>query len=64
LCGGFGKTRFLDQIMKLKTDGYYRPQAINLFILTCWTGLSFSEAMAVAWEDIDLVEMTLKVQRA
>jgi integrase len=50
--------------MKLKTDGYYRPQALNLFIFTCWTGLSFSEAMAVAWEDIDLKEMTLRVQRA
>ncbi len=54
----------LKKIEKLKSEFYYRPQAINMFLFTCWTGLSFSEALAVAWEDIDMNEWTLKVQRA
>lgn len=54
----------LAKIEALKDQDYYRPQALNMFIFTCWTGLSFSEAMAVAWEDVDLNDWTIKVQRA
>lgn len=54
----------LNRISDLKAQGYYRPQVINMFLFTCWTGLSFSEALAIAWEDIDLSDWTLKVQRA
>ena len=52
------------KIQDLRAGSYERPQAINMFLFTVWTGLSFSEAMALAWEDIDLRTMTLKVQRA
>ena len=54
----------LAKIEALKDQDYNRPQALNMFIFTCWTGLSFSEAMAVAWEDIDMNDWTIKVQRA
>lgn len=54
----------LDQITNLKEKGYYRPQAINMFLFQCWTGLSFSEQLAVAWEDIDFENWTLNVRRA
>ena len=54
----------LAKIQSLKQAGYARPQAINMFLFTCYTGLSFSEAIALAWEDLDLKTMTLKVQRA
>ena len=54
----------LDQITDLKARGYYRPQAINMFLFQCWTGLSFSEQLAIAWEDINFDSWTLTVRRA
>lgn len=35
-----------------------------MFLFQTWTGLSFSEQMAVAWEDVDIVNWTLTVRRA
>lgn len=54
----------LDRIAELKVKGYYRPQAINMFLFQCWTGLSFSEQLAVAWQDIDFEKWTLSIRRA
>jgi len=54
----------LKAIWKLKNEGFYKPQVVNMFLFTCWTGLSLSEVIALAWEDIDMTEMTIKVQRA
>lgn len=58
------KEKQIKEIEQLRINGYSNPQAINMFLFTCWTGLSLSEAMALAWEDIDLTEMSLKVRRA
>jgi len=54
----------IDQITNLKNAGYPRLQAINMMLFQIWTGLSFSEQMAVCWEDIDMQNWTLTVRRA
>lgn len=41
-----------------------RLQEVNAFVFNCWTGLRPSELIALAWEDIDLTKMRLKVVRA
>ncbi|MBU6952923.1 Arm DNA-binding domain-containing protein [Hahella sp. HN01] len=51
----------LEQLGKL-TD--YRPQDVHLIMFNCWAGLSVSEAIALAWEDVDTTRWTIKVQRA
>lgn len=37
---------------------------INQWIFACWTGLSLSEVLAIAWEDVDFNSWTIKVRRA
>lgn len=54
----------IDKVWKLKEQGYSRPQVINMFLFTCWTGLSVSEVIALSYEDIDLDRMSVKIQRA
>lgn len=54
----------LNKIGELYSKGFEREQALNMFLFTCWTGLSLSEVMALSWEDIDTNSMTIKVQRA
>lgn len=54
----------LTKIGELYSKGYQREQALNMFLFTCWTGLSLSEVMALSWEDVDTDSMTIKVQRA
>ncbi|GGO80094.1 integrase [Marinobacterium nitratireducens] len=51
----------LDRLANILTN---RPMDINMFMFTAWSGLSLSEVMALAWEDIDTETWTLKVQRA
>ena len=41
-----------------------KPQLKNLIMFCSWTGLSVSEYMALAWEDVDLVAGKIKVSRA
>lgn len=53
----------LARVVELKKD-YPRQQFINMFIFTCWTGLRLSEALALAWEDVDLVKWQIRVRRA
>lgn len=41
-----------------------RISEVNAFVFSCWTGLSLSEMLALAWEDIDFNKWQLKVKRA
>lgn len=52
------------RIEKLNLEGYYRPQIIKMFLFTCWTGLRLSEALAIAWEDVDQDTWRVKIRRA
>lgn len=49
---------------RLLENTSHLPQLQNMLKFTMWTGLSKSEVIALAWEDIDLEKMTVKVQRA
>lgn len=40
------------------------PQEINMVLFDCWVGLSISELIALAWEDIDLERWTARIRRA
>lgn len=53
-----------EEIHKLVTT--HTPNQIELygFELACWTGLSVSELLALAWEDIDFEANTIQVKRA
>lgn len=48
-------------ILSQQTD---REQEINLTEFMIWTGPRVSEAMALAWEDVDLVAGTVEIRRA
>lgn len=54
----------LAKLEELRAKGYSRPQLINMHLFTCWTGLRLSEALALAWEDIDLNNYSIKITRA
>ncbi|KZZ53803.1 hypothetical protein A3761_16120 [Oleiphilus sp. HI0123] len=54
----------LEKIIELERRDYSRPEIINMFIFTCWTGLSLSEVIALAWEDIDFNTYTVNIKRA
>lgn len=41
-----------------------RQQDINMILFDCWAGLSLSELIALAWEDIDLEAGTALIRRA
>lgn len=41
-----------------------KEQLKNLVLFNCWAGLSVSEVMALAWEDVDFHNWTIKIQRA
>ena len=51
----------LERIAAVKTR---RQQDINMIMFACWTGLSLSEVIALAWEDVDSEKWTVRVQRA
>ena len=57
-------TAELERIELVKNRGFDRPQLINMLLFACWSGLSLSEMIALAWEDIDLNTMKIKVRRA
>ncbi len=50
-----------DRILKQPTN---RRSELNLTLFNCWVGLSSSELLAMAWEDIDTKRWTVKVRRA
>lgn len=51
----------LDRIAGVHTR---RQEDINMIMFASWCGLSVSELIALAWEDIDTVKWVVKVQRA
>jgi integrase len=51
----------LRDIAKTPTD---RHSEINMLMFNCWVGLSASELIAMAWEDIDFNRWTVRVRRA
>lgn len=51
----------LSRIASIKTT---RQCDINMIMFCCWSGLSLSEVIALAWEDIDTVSWKVKVNRA
>lgn len=52
-----------DEIAKIISTETDRQSELNAFEFACWTGLSVSELIALAWEDIDLRNWTFKVNR-
>jgi len=53
-----------DEIHRLITTPTKHTPELLGFELACWTGLSVSELLALAWEDIDLEENVIHVRRA
>lgn len=53
-----------DEINKLLTTDSSRPQEPNLAEFMIWAGPRVSEAIALAWEDVDLVAGTVLFRRA
>ncbi|MCL1124479.1 site-specific integrase [Shewanella surugensis] len=53
-----------EEIAKLATFETKRVSEILGFELACWTGLSVSELLAIAVDDIDLSKNTLTIRRA
>lgn len=51
----------LERIAAVNTT---RRGDINMIMFCCWSGLSLSEVIALAWEDIDTVSWKVKVNRA
>ena len=51
----------LNRIASTKT---HRQQDINMIMFASWSGLSLSEVIALAWEDVDTTNWTIKIQRA
>lgn len=45
-------------------DKHHRPQDIILILANCWMGLSISELMALAWEDVDFLNRKVIVRRS
>lgn len=49
--------------LNLMKDGYKKQSAKTYFHLLAYSGLRPSEALALAWEDIDFIESTLTVSK-
>lgn len=53
-----------EEIDRLAATPTTRPENVNLLMFWIWSGLSYSEVIALAWEDIDTVKWTAKIVRA
>ncbi len=53
-----------EELARLVNINTSRQSDINMIMFWCWSGLSLSEIIALAWEDIDTETWTMKVQRA
>lgn len=51
----------LERIAATKT---LNPENVNMVMFWCWSGLSLSEIIALAWEDIDQKEWIINIRRA
>lgn len=53
-----------EELARIESINTVRQGDINMIMFWCWSGLSLSEIIALAWEDIDTETWTIKVQRA
>jgi integrase len=53
-----------DEMAKIIKQFSRHPQIVAMHQFTCWTGLSVSEAIGIAWEDLSSDEKSIKVKRA
>ncbi|MCU7962370.1 tyrosine-type recombinase/integrase [Shewanella sp. SW32] len=53
-----------EELLRIENINTIRQGDINMIMFWCWSGLSLSEIIALAWEDIDTETWTVKVQRA
>lgn len=53
-----------DEIEKIATSDPLRMPDVRMILFNCWAGLSLSEVIALAVEDVDLESGTIQVRRA
>ncbi|MCB5226247.1 DUF3596 domain-containing protein [Alishewanella sp. 16-MA] len=53
-----------EEMARIGATNSLQPENINMLMFWCWSGLSYSEIIALAWEDIDTVKWTAKINRA
>ncbi|WP_144395050.1 tyrosine-type recombinase/integrase [Pleionea sediminis] len=53
-----------DELERIAGANTHRIEDVNMIMFNCWTGLSVSELAALAWEDVDTVNWTIKISRA
>lgn len=53
-----------EELERLENTKSLQADNINMLMFWCWSGLSYSEIIALAWEDIDTVNWTAKINRA
>jgi len=52
-----------DEIIRIASADTFKVQEKNAFVFNCWSGLRLSELIALAWEDIDTTNWTVKIKR-
>jgi integrase len=53
-----------DELQRIAATPTKRQSEVNMIMFDCWVGLSISELIAIAWEDVDLERWTVRVRRA
>lgn len=53
-----------DELQRISQTATRRQSEVNMIMFDCWVGLSISELIAVAWEDVDFDRWTIRVRRA
>lgn len=53
-----------DELQRIASTKTFRQQDINMIMFGSWCGLSLSELIAFAWEDVDTRNWTITVRRA
>lgn len=53
----------LNEMTRLFETPTWRTHEINMMQFACWTGPSVSEYIAVAWEDLDTTDWTMRIRR-
>ena len=53
-----------DELKRIENIKTSRESDIAMVMFWCWSGLSISEIIALAWEDVDTDRWTIKVRRA
>ncbi|MWV17062.1 DUF3596 domain-containing protein [Pseudomonas sp. L-22-4S-12] len=53
-----------EEIAKIESADQEHPSSVRMILFNCWTGLSISELIALAVEDVDMVAGGVHVKRA